>query len=404
MERDIAIDNLCACPNLTKMPDAAGVPDPTARAIPPTTPRDPFPSTIPEAFGLNSHYWDFAKGTKRGTDATWSLEKWDAPWGQLDPMADMGRSGFPLHRSTVAWNDNEESRGTYNWNLQDALMRENERCGLRPLLLLAYGHPQYDASSGPSDTCKVYSVLTPEGIAGYAAWAGEVARRYRGKQVIYELWNEPNIHIFWPKPDPDAYMALVAAAAPAIRAADPTALIAGGALSNVWGGKWDELDVPYLTRCLENGLLEHVDILSFHPYNIFPPERIRDRQIIPVRNLVAQYAPVGKHIELLITEVGYGLKAGSEESEIAFGVTNAAFEKAYFDELGHFLARTLLSNLSLGVPTVWYELNSLIEKPLERPGHPGLYRQPDTIAWGYLGHRSISARLSAECKEYRCER
>lgn len=210
--------------------------------------RDPFPSTIPEAFGFNSHYWDFAEGGNQGALETWSLEKWEAPWGRLDPMADMGRSGFPIHRSTVAWNVNEPSPGTYNWALQDALMKENVHCGLRALLFLAYGHPKYDASSGPSETCKVYSVLTREGRDGYAGWARQVARRYRGKQVIYELWNEPNIHIFWPKPDPDAYMALVAAAAPAIRAEDPTALIAGGALSNVWGGKWDELDVPYLTR------------------------------------------------------------------------------------------------------------------------------------------------------------
>ncbi len=335
----------------------------------PTVRRDPFPSTIPEAFGFNSHYWDFSSGGQRGAGAIWSLEKWEAPWGQLDPLADMAKAGFPLHRSTVAWNDNEPSPGNYTWKLQDALMQENARCGLRPLLLLAYGHPRYDASSGPSETCGVHSVLTPEGIAGYAAWAGEVARRYRGQQVIYEIWNEPNIHIFWPKPDPDAYMAMLEATAPAIRAADPTALIAGGALSNVWGGKWDELDVPYLTRCLERGLLEHVDVLSFHPYNLFPPERIRDQQIIPIRKLIAYYAPPGKRIELLITEVGYGLKSGSEQGEIGFGVTNAAFEKAYFNELGNFLPRTLLSNLSLGVPTVWYELNSLIEKPRSSSQH-----------------------------------
>lgn len=352
-------------------------------ANPPPPRRDPFPSTIPEAFGFNSHYWDFVQGRNRGALENWSLEKWEAPWGQLDPMADMGRFGFPIHRSTVAWNVNEPSPGTYNWKLQDALMRENARCGLRPLLMLAYGHPKYDASSGPSEIYKVYSVLTPEGIAGYAAWAGEVARRYSGQQVIYEIWNEPNIHIFWSKPDPDAYMAMLEATVPAIRAADPTALIAGGALSNVWGGKWDELDVPYLKRCLERGLLEHVDVLSFHPYNLFPPEKIRDEQIIPIQKLIAHYAPAGKRIELLITEVGYGLKAGSEEGEIGFGVTHAAFEKAYFNELGNFLPRTVLSNLSLGVSTVWYELNSLIEKPGGKPEHPGLYREPNRVAWGY---------------------
>ncbi len=96
-------------------------------------------------------------------------------------------------------NQRDPFPATNNWKLQDALMRENGRCGLRPLLFLAYGHPRYDASSGPSETCKVYSVLTPEGIAGYAAWAGEVARRYRGRQVMLATKITRNLH---PSPHP----------------------------------------------------------------------------------------------------------------------------------------------------------------------------------------------------------
>jgi len=75
--------------------------NPTTPTTPSADQRDPFPATIPEAFGFNSHYWDFAQGGNRGALETWSLEKWEAPWGQLDPMADMGRSGFPLHCESV---------------------------------------------------------------------------------------------------------------------------------------------------------------------------------------------------------------------------------------------------------------------------------------------------------------
>lgn len=72
----------------------------------PAVRRDPFPSTIPEAFGFNTHYWDFAK------DGKWNMEQWDVWWGKLDPLAGMAKSGFTIHRSTVAGNENEPSPGT----------------------------------------------------------------------------------------------------------------------------------------------------------------------------------------------------------------------------------------------------------------------------------------------------
>lgn len=331
----------------------------------PAVQRDPFPSTIPEAFGFNTHYWDFAK------DGKWNMSQWEVWWGKLDPMVGMAKSGFTIHRSTVAWNDNEPSPGTYNWSLQDALMRENERCGLRPLMMLAYGHPKYDASSGPSQTCKVYSVLTQEGRDGFAAWARQVARRYKGKQVIYELWNEPNITIFWPKPDPDAYMALVEAAAPAIRAEDPTALICGGAMSPKDMG--DQFDLPFITRCVEKGLLKHVDAISWHPYNLDRPERVRE-QFTALRGLVDRNAPTGRRIDLFVSEVGYHIPDSPE---------------GYLKQGGHFVPRLLLSNLSLGVPTVLYQvtpgsdIHNLVDRPRGALDCPGTWLYPKKQAWGY---------------------
>jgi polysaccharide biosynthesis protein PslG len=344
----------------------------TALGAEPTVQRDPFPSAIPEAFGFNTHYWDFTELGKRGADMTWSPEQWDVWWGKLDPLAGMAESGFPIHRATVAWHDSEAPRGTYNWSLQDALMQENQRCGLRPLLLLAYGHPEYDASSGPSPSCGVYSVLTQEGREGFAAWARQVARRYRGRQAIYELWNEPNITLFWPKPDPDAYVALVEAAAPAIRSEDPTAIILGGALSPKDMG--DQLDLPFLNRCVGKGLLEHVDAISWHPYNLDRPERVRE-QIATLRALVDRHAPVGRRIELLVSEVGYTIPDSPE---------------GYLREGGHFVPRLLLSNLSLGVPTVLYEVCpgavsgwNLIVRPRASAECPGTWLYPRKQAWGY---------------------
>ena len=136
------------------------------------------------------------------------MHRWETWWGKINPLEEMRNAGFGMHRSSIYWARNEAVKGTYNWNLFDPLMEENERLGLRPMLIMAYGHQGYDTSSGPSVPHEVHAVLTEEGRAGFAAWAGEVARRYSGRQAIYELWNEPNLSLFWPEPDPAAYVAL----------------------------------------------------------------------------------------------------------------------------------------------------------------------------------------------------
>ena len=77
----------------------------------------------------------------------------------------------------------------------------------------------------------------------FAAFAGEVAARYRADVDRYIIWNEPNLPS-WLRPQakcshgrctpvaPNLYRALVRAARPAIRAADPGAQVLIGAMSS----------------------------------------------------------------------------------------------------------------------------------------------------------------------------
>src|SRR5258707_9593204 len=70
--------------------------------------------------------------------------------------------------------------------------------------------------------------------ADYARIVGDLVNRYKGMGVhVYEVWNEPNNAAFWPSgPDAREYTALLKAARPAIRAADPTAWVAMAGLMN----------------------------------------------------------------------------------------------------------------------------------------------------------------------------
>ena len=56
-------------------------------------------------------------------------------------------------------------------------------------------------------------------------------RHFAGQVAAYEIWNEPNVSAFWsPTPSTAAYVNLLKAAYPAIKAADPSAVVLAGAM------------------------------------------------------------------------------------------------------------------------------------------------------------------------------
>jgi len=328
--------------------------------------KDPFPVTIPECFGFCSHYWDF----QAESTLTWSMRFWQPPlawWGAMDPLDSMAASGFLLHLTHVAWNDAEREKGVYDFRLSDSVVETSVRRGIRPVYILGYGNGLYDTTAASSTYKGLYGVTTQAGRDGYVNWARQLARRYKGKGVIYEVWSEPNIPIFWGSPDPEAYVKLVAAAAPAIRQEDPDALIVGGALSpkNMDTG----LDVPFISRCMQLGMLEQVDIVSFHPFNVDPPEKALE-QMQQLKALIKQYQPAGKTIEIMATGVGYVAWLGNPVADVI----------RYH---GHYVPRLMLSHQMYRAPVTWYDMEhwgeySLVDRP--KTGFVGTYFD-NRMAW-----------------------
>jgi polysaccharide biosynthesis protein PslG len=104
----------------------------------------------------------------------------------------------------------------------------------------------------------------------YAARAERIVRRYAPLGVHhYEIWNEPNVVQTWPTADdPDRatteYMAMVRAAYPRIKAADPRSVVLVGALSRreYVGGRPND----WVAAMYEKGLKDNSDAISLHPY------------------------------------------------------------------------------------------------------------------------------------------
>jgi hypothetical protein len=119
----------------------------------------------------------------------------------------------------------------------------------------------------------------PKNPADYAAFMTQLVKRYgpggafwkanaRLPQVpirIWQIWNEPNLKLFWNiKPYAPPYVALLKASYAAIKKADPGAKVMMAGLPN---RSWDALSAIY-----KAGAKPFFDIAAVHPYTHSPPD------------------------------------------------------------------------------------------------------------------------------------
>ena len=275
--------------------------------------------TIPAGVGVNIH---FVTGHEKDLDL-------------------IAAAGFKVIRMDFGWGGIERKRGEYNWAGYDELLANLEKRGLRALFILDYSNSLYEETVTSKDPITgemrehTSSPQHPGSVAAFARWAAAAAAHYRGRDVLWEIWNEPNIHFWEPKPDVQQYITLALATCRAMRAEDPKATIVAPATS---GFPWDFLETFFAA-----GALEFLDGVSVHPYRDYrqgPETAAKDYGRL--RELIDRYAPAEKkgRLPILSGEWGYAThdKGVSLETQAAFAV------------------RQQLSNLLYRVPlSIWYD-------------------------------------------------
>ncbi|MDR3707325.1 MAG: cellulase family glycosylhydrolase [Capsulimonadaceae bacterium] len=222
---------------------------------------------IPNGFGVNIH------STYLGPDELRCLED----------------AGFGFVRMDCPWQNVEKKLGVYDFRAYDALLGDLDKAGVRALLILDYGNPLYDSGLSPHANAD---------REAYARFCEAAAARYRNRGVIWELWNEPNLSVFWkPAPNAEDYAALVKVTIHAMRIADPRATILVGATNCI--------PLDYINTMLKSGCLTNASGLSVHPYRSTNPETV-ENDYAKVRALVAQYTPAGQDVlPIVCSEWGY---------------------------------------------------------------------------------------------------
>lgn len=245
-----------------------------------------------------------------------------APARDLDLIHD---AGFGWVRTDLVWEAVEREKGAYLFGPYDELLDGLKSRAIGALLILDYSNPLYE---------KDRSVRTPEGRAAFARFASAAAGRYRGRNIRWEIWNEPDHETFWrPAPDPAEYAALALEAAKAIRAADPEAVILAPACSSF---PWS-----FLESVFEKGLLEVIDEVSVHPYRATPPETVRD-DYARLRDLIDKHSRRKPGPPIVSGEWGY---------------SNHHWGRLLSEDLqAAYASRMFLTNMAYGVPlSIWYD-------------------------------------------------
>ena len=180
---------------------------------------------------------------------------------QLDDYRALGAQWI---RFPIAWSDIQAGGpNSYDWTKYDNVVKAAQARGIRVLGVLSRT-PMW---ARPSN-CTTDQFCAPARASDYGNFAGAAAAHYAPLGVhAWEIWNEENTVGFWkPAPDPVAYTALLKAAYPKIKAADPTATVVTGGTAPASDDGTNFSPFTFDLRIYKNGGQGYFDAIGHHPY------------------------------------------------------------------------------------------------------------------------------------------
>lgn len=195
--------------------------------------------------------------------------------------AEMAAAGARWLSIFVTWSDVEATKGSYDWTSTDAFLMKAAAQGYQ-MLITVTGNPQWAAHNwcGPVDDLPALAEFMRRLVTRYSAPPYNVRH--------WSLYNEPDNFdpavtvggcwgLPYPRPSPlptrlggGAYADMLKVVYPAVKQANPAAVLAMGALAYDYfpedGGSFD----PYFfDELLKSGANKYFDMLNFHYYYAF---------------------------------------------------------------------------------------------------------------------------------------
>ncbi|HPA46676.1 MAG TPA: hypothetical protein PK395_13000 [bacterium] len=277
-------------------------------------------------------------------------------------------AGIYWSRQSFEWRVAETAPHAYDWAHFDTAMEVAERFGIQVLGLITttpFGH----------------APASEEELDRFAHFVRSVVERYRDRVHFWEIWNEPNLGMFWgPGVDPLAYAAALRVGYGAAKEADPSCRVLGMCTLG--------MDTYFIRKVLESPAAPPFDILSVHPYrdlreidlcNDRPDITMREDMRV-LRNLLREF---GRDVPIWFTEMGRNTSLATEGEGISL-----AAQAAYTVKMHVMAAMTGVEKL------FQYELYAPPAAADNKEYHYGILHSDYSPKPAYEALRTMTAKLA----------
>ncbi len=208
-------------------------------------------------------------------------------------------AGVRWNRDDFLWSHVQPTENQWQWESYDRCVDTLLEHGIQTVGLLCYGTPW---AMSLSDDSGEPDILSMPDLDAWGRFVGRTVEHFRDRVHVWQMWNEPNIPVFWhPEPNPREYARLLVAGSMAAKEADPTC--------HVMGCNTSLIDLNFDRAVFEEGGWEHSDIIGVHPYR-YPHAPEATDLCGDLLELAALSARFGAVKPIWITEIGYATHYG----------------------------------------------------------------------------------------------
>lgn len=214
-------------------------------------------------------------------------------YGQLVEELDLIKAaGIRWVRADFTWGHFEPRDGEFRFERYDEVVKACLERGIDVLPILCYDSP--------------WAGYAHANLPAWERYVRRVTERYGDRLRYWEVWNEPNIHFWKPKPDPKQYAELLKLTHKTIKAVNPKLQVMYGGTAGI--------PLDFIRNTLELGAAKHFDVMAVHPYS-YPSTAERSErldQLAELKVLLKKHAATDR---IWVTETGWPthVDAGAEE-------------------------------------------------------------------------------------------